>query len=142
MFATKVGVIVVLAGLCGCTTHTHPNGLRICGVRIPTGAMMPSVWALRSPDTGRRPPAAPARTVLPPSAPTPDYWAARYVRVSEGCDVGATVPVTPVTGAATVVVVRARDGLPAVVGLRLTSAVTVRAWRHGRFAGELALRPG
>lgn len=142
MFATKVGVIAVLAGLCGCTTHTHPNGLRVCGVRIPTGAMMPSVQALRAPETGRRPPAMPTRPALPPSTPTPDYRTARYVRVSDGCDAGATVTVTPVTGAATVIVVRARDGRPVVVGLQLTSAVTVRAWRHGRFAGELALRPG
>jgi hypothetical protein len=95
---------------------------------------------LRSP--GPEPAAGPAPTTsrLPaPVDPPVGYLDASYLRTSRSCARGAVVTVDPVDKARVVVDVRAADGGVAILGLKVTGSVTVRAWLGGVFLGSARL---
>jgi len=119
----------------------QPGNSRLCDSVIPTGAMSPVFLRLKV-SSGPQP-VAPSRTSLPRPLPSGqrDYSAARYVRTSSSCAVGAIVVVSPSTNASLVISVPSKDGAVAAIGLDVTSPITVRAWVGGHYQGALKLNP-
>jgi hypothetical protein len=119
----------------------QPANARICDTTVPTGAASPVFLRLRP--SGGPPPPAPTRSRLPSpvTAQVPNYSAAKYVRTSQSCAVGAIVVVTPSTGSAVAITVPSKDGALAAIGLDVTSPITVQAWVDGKYQGSIHLNP-
>ncbi len=116
------------------------SGTVVCGVRIPTGAMVASVLPPRSPGPVPAGDSAPVASELPPAvSPPPDCLTAVYLRTTPDCEHGAVVVVRPVENARLVVSVPAADGGVAALGLEVSGPVTVRGWVAGALAGSVSL---
>lgn len=142
---TKLTIAVTTITTCimGCSsTKTHPHGRIVCGVRIPTGAMMPALIQLKAPSSRQYSMSLPTHSQIPASVTAgPSFSAGSFIQVSNDCSHGAVVIVRPQDAARTIQIIDARDRRIALIGLLVDRPLTVFAWREGRPIGQVTVRP-
>lgn len=131
-----LGVGMLLTMHAGCEP-SGTAGFRICDTVVRTGAESPAVRNLDkgAPTTGLST-SPPPHSALPPHAQIDHHESqTEYVRVSQSCEHGATVVVTPADKTRLVRTVRAQDGRPVLIGLYPPRKAIVQAWVSGRYQG-------
>ena len=130
-----VGVVFLLGG-CGYAVNAG-KPVVVCGTTLWTGAMTPAIPAVQRPGPSPAIGMPPAGDQLPMAGTEPGHANEAYVRVSDSCDHGAVVTVTPADAARLRIAARAKDHHLVVLVLDTSAPVTVQAWRDGVFAGSL-----
>jgi hypothetical protein len=130
--------VALVAAAAGCGMPTHVTGFDLCGVHVGVGAGIPAEERLGPvPDADRTLP-QPATSTLPPKRAT-GSGGIDYVKLSDNCDTGAIVTVTPATAASLIEAPTADDGTIVAVVMRTNAPLTVKAWQKGNIVGELSL---